>query len=501
MRHILKRTAGAALALAVLLGPALGQQVDITFVVANDTDRMEGVDGAGGFARLAGAVDSLRRTGGHVLFVHAGDAISPSLLSGIDRGEHVIDLLNAAAPDVFVPGNHEFDFGPDVFRQRMGEATFPRLAANLRGADGGMLPGFANTKTFEFDGVKVAVVGVTGEHALETSSPGDLRIASAGETALRAAEELRAAGADLVVAIGHIDRALDRELMGSGAFDLVLSGHDHDLLLDYDGRAVLAEAREQAIYVPVITVSVTVEERDGRREVEWRPAFDVIETAGVEPDAAVAAKVADYEKRLDEELNVAIGRMATELDSRRAAVRGGEAAIGNLIADAMREAAEADVAITNGGGIRGDTVYAPGTELTRRDVLTELPFGNRTVKLEVTGDVIRQALEHGLSQVEEGAGRFPQVSGMIVTADLKAPAGSRVKQVTVGGAPLDPARTYTLATNDFMARGGDGYAMFEGARELLSARDARLMANDVMAYVSGKREVAPKVEGRIRTGG
>jgi 5'-nucleotidase / UDP-sugar diphosphatase len=116
MRHILKRTAGAALALAVLLGPALGQQVDITFVVANDTDRMEGVDGAGGFARLAGAVDSLRRTGGHVLFVHAGDAISPSLLSGIDRGEHVIDLLNAAAPDVFVPGNHEFDFDPDVFR-------------------------------------------------------------------------------------------------------------------------------------------------------------------------------------------------------------------------------------------------------------------------------------------------------------------------------------------------------------------------------------------------
>ncbi len=85
-------------------------------------------------------------------------------------------------------------------------------------------------------------------------------------------------------------------------------------------------------------------------------------------------------------------------------MRGGEAAIGNLIADAMREAAEADVAITNGGGIRGDTVYAPGTELTRRDILAELPFGNRTVKLEVTGEILRQALEHGLSQAEEGAG-------------------------------------------------------------------------------------------------
>jgi len=112
MRHIIGRTAGAALALAVLLGPAQAQRVDITLVVANDTDRMEGVDGAGGFARLAGAVKALHEKNGNVLFVHAGDAISPSLLSGIDRGEHVIDLLNAAAPDVFVPGNHEFDFGP-----------------------------------------------------------------------------------------------------------------------------------------------------------------------------------------------------------------------------------------------------------------------------------------------------------------------------------------------------------------------------------------------------
>jgi 5'-nucleotidase/UDP-sugar diphosphatase len=175
-------------------------------------------------------------------------------------------------------------------------------------------------------------------------------------------------------------------------------------------------------------------------------------------------------------------------------VRAQEAAIGNLIADAMRAAVDADVAITNGGGIRGNKTYPAGTELKRRDILAELPFGNKTAKLELTGADIVEALEHGFSKVEEGAGRFPQVSGMTVAVDLTKPAGARVQSVKVGDVNLDPSATYTVATNDFMARGGDGYAAFVGARNLIDPAAAQLMASQVIDHVAAAGTVSPAVE-------
>ena len=215
------------------------------------------------------------------------------------------------------------------------------------------------------------------------------------------------------------------------------------------------------------------------------------------PDAEVAALVKGYEDKLSAELDQPLGVTETELDSRRATIRGAEAALGNVIADAMRIAVAADVALTNGGGIRGNRLYDPGHTLTRRDILTELPFGNRTMKLEITGAALRQALEHGFSQAEDGAGRFPQISGMQVTWDPKAAPGGRVVSVSVGNAPLDEARSYTLATNDYIARGGDGYGVFKSAKVLIDSDGGRLMAAQVMDYIAQLGQVAPKLEGRI----
>ncbi len=163
----------------------------------------------------------------------------------------------------------------------------------------------------------------------------------------------------------------------------------------------------------------------------------------------------------------------------------------------MRGANGSDIAITNGGGIRADRQYDAGTVLTRRDILTELPFGNVTVVTEVTGQQVHDALENGFSQVEDGAGRFPQVSGLKVVADLKQPAGSRVVSVMVGDKPLDLAATYTVATNDFMLNGGDGYTALAGGKVLIGARGGKLMASDVIDYIAATGKVDAKVEGRI----
>jgi 2',3'-cyclic-nucleotide 2'-phosphodiesterase (5'-nucleotidase family) len=486
--------------LALSAGAALAETVNITFLLTNDVYKMSGGKERGGFARLASVVKAERAKGGNLIYAHAGDAISPSLLSGFDQGEHIIALLNMAPPDIFTPGNHEFDFGPEVFAKRMAEAKFPILAANLRDASGNKLPGIEDTKMVEFDGVKVGIVGLAADDSPVKSSPGDLKFSDTIETGVAQAKAMKDAGADLVVAVMHANRAQDRALFETRAFDIILTGDDHDLMLFFDGRTVMTESKEEAEFVTAVDVAVDVTERDGRRRVKWWPTFRLIDSADVEGDADTLAKVASLEADLSKELDIPVGKTTTALDSRKATVRSGEAAIGNLIADAMREAVGADVALTNGGGIRGNTEYAPGTELTRRTILTELPFGNKTMKLAVTGETIIAALENGLSQVENSAGRFPHVSGMSVEADLSKPAGSRVTAVMVAGAPLDPAKTYTLATNDYMAGGGDGYTVFRNAERLFGETDAKLMANDVMVYVRKMGSVAPAVEGRVKTG-
>ena len=172
--------------------------------------------------------------------------------------------------------------------------------------------------------------------------------------------------------------------------------------------------------------------------------------------------------------------------------------MGNLIADAMRAATGADLAIMNGGGIRADRTYDAGTVLTRRDILTELPFGNITQVTELPGSQVLAALENGFSQVEKGAGRFPQVSGMEVVYDPSAEPGSRVSSVTVGGAPLDMDKLYSLATNDYVLGGGDGYAALGGGRILTNVGEGKLVANDVMAYIEAKGGANVGVEGRIK---
>lgn len=498
MKRFRYLVAAALLATPALSTVAFAETVEISVMLVNDIDKLDETE-RGGFARLAGAANAERKARENFVLVHAGDSISPSLLSGIDQGAHVVDLLNQAGIDVFVPGNHEFDFGPDVFKQRMSEATFDKVASNLREADGTMIDGFLDQKILEFGPVKVGFVGLTGEDAQEKSSPGDLTFAGAVETLEAKAEALRGEGADIIVAVSHTDRRTDRELADSGAADLVLSGDDHDLLLSYDGKVVLAEGREQGEFLPVIDLNVGVEGEGAEREVEWTPSFRIIDTARVEPDAATAEKVASYEAELDEELNVEIGSTSVDLDSRRATVRSQETGFGNLVADAMREASGADVAITNGGGIRGDRTYDAGTKLTRRDVLSELPFGNKTVVVELTGEQLRRAVEHGLSAVEDGSGRFPHLSGMRVTADLTKPAGERVTAIEVGGEALDDGETYEVATNDFMARGGDGYDSLAEGRPVVDATTGDLMANDVMAYIRERGEVSPGVEGRVET--
>ena len=498
-----RRFAAGILLIAILCASsACAETARITFILVNDIYLMADQmlpDGErrGGFARLAAVVKAERARGANVIVAHAGDTLSPSLMSGLDRGERILTLTNLIAPDIFVPGNHEFDFGKATFLQRMAEAEFPLYAANLRGADGRPLPNFNDRSITTIDGVRIGLTGATYDDTPRTSSPEDLKFLPTVATTKDAAEALRREGADFVVAVVHASRQQDYAIFETRAVDLVLSGHDHDLFIEFDGRNAMAESSYDAHYVTAIDVAINVKEESGRRSVTWWPQFRIIDTATVTPDPEVAAVVAKYEGELSKELDDALGTTAVALDSRTATVRTREAAIGNLVADAMRASTHADAAVTNGGGIRGGKVYPPGTTLTARDVLTELPFDNRILTIEIAGADLRRALENGLSQLPNPGGRFPQVSGLTIEADTSRPAGDRIVSIKVGDAPLDERKIYRLATNDFMARGGDGYTGFRDAKPLLSALDAPLVANAVIAHIKALGTVRTNADGRI----
>ncbi|MEM8872419.1 MAG: 5'-nucleotidase C-terminal domain-containing protein [Pseudomonadota bacterium] len=486
----------AAIAATVLLSVPAFAQDRLTIVHINDLDRMEGDGDTGGVARLATVIADTKAQGGTVIATSAGDSISPSLLSSFDEGEHMIALLNMVGLDMMALGNHEFDFGPDVTRARISEANFTMLSNNAYEPDGSLIEGVAENMMVEVGAHTVGIFGLTTDGTAVKSSPGDITFGDPVEVAASTAAALREAGADVVVALAHTDRPEDDQLFAAGDVDLLLSGDDHDLVVRYDGNVAMVESSSQASFVTVVTLDIeTVEGRNGPA-VEWSPAFDVVNTAGVEPDPTVAAEVEKYEAFLSSELDIEIGETPVMLDTRRTTVRAAESAFGNLTVDAMRVETGANVAITNGGGIRGDTTYEAGTVITRRDVLTELPFGNKTVLLEVSGTDILAALENGVSAIEDGGGRYPHVSGMTMSFDASKPAGERVSEVMVDGAPLDAGATYLLATNDFMGNGGDGYSMFAGKPSIIEENAAELMAAQVMrAFESGS--AVPTLDGRV----
>ena len=502
MRLRLMLLFGLALLLVLRLAPASAESeiaAKFTLVVMSGTNVMgEDGNGRGGVARIAGAVNAERARAEQIFIIHAGDAISPSLMSGLDQGTHMIDLLNMVGLDMFVPGSHEFDFGPAVFAERMGEAQFPVYAANLKGPDGSPLPDIMSYSIINANGLRIGIAGLAGHDASTRSSPGDLLIDDTLGTAARLNAALRKAGADIVVLVAHAPRPVDEELRARSGVDVILSGDDHDLLTNYDGRTAFAEAMQDGLYLAAVDLEIVVKiDSDGARRVTWRPSFRLIDTKHAVPDPEVAAQVALYEATIAKDMEQHVGTTSTQLDSRSAEVRGGETAIGNLVADAVRAGTGADIALINGGSLRGNRIYQPGTAISRRDLLTELPFGNTAVVLDITGGDFEQALEESLAGAERLTGSFPQVSGVEVQADVTRPVGERVVSVMVNGKALAQQRRYKLATSEFLAGGGDGLRALTRGRVLLGPQDAVAVADHVIDYIAERDVIAPVREGRI----
>ncbi|HEX7316113.1 MAG TPA: bifunctional UDP-sugar hydrolase/5'-nucleotidase [Pyrinomonadaceae bacterium] len=471
--------------------------VRVTLLQVNDVYRFTPADrGArGGLARVSTLRKRVLRESPNTLFLLAGDTISPSVESITYKGAQMIDAWNQIGLDYSVFGNHEFDYGDEELLKRMKESKFKWLGANVVDTKTGKT--FAETPLFdlrEMGGVKVGIVGLVLPETKTTSKPGPTtEFRDPCETARAIIPRMRAAGAQAVVALTHLSLAQDKALARCApGIDVIIGGHEHTLLQSSSAGVPIfkmtADARELG------RIDLNIDPATGKVEsIDW----EVIPVdATVEDDAAFAPVVEKYSK-LTTELAQPVGRTSVPLDARSATSRSEETNIADFIADAWRRAAGTDVALLNGGSIRADDVL-PAGELTVRDVLSILPFGNDLAAIEVTGDVLLQALEHGVSLTAPGAepGRFAQVSGVRYSFDASKLAGMRVSSVTVNGRPLDLKKTYTLVTTSFVAGGGDQYAMFKGRPNVLKSK---LIDSAVLRKaIEDAKTIAPRKDGRIQ---
>ena len=463
----------------------------------------------GGAAWMAGRLNKLRA--GHPgLFLAAGDMIQGDTWTNFSQGYSAIALLNAMHVDAMVTGNHEYDFGQEVLKQRISEARFPVLAANVTG-----LPEVVPKASFNLPAGKVTVIGLVTDDVPQSSHPRNtvgLQFA-APITAAREQIAARDRDTDLVVLLTHIGHEQDLALAGKlctgpetvDAPLLIVGGHSHTRVETpvRIGNCAVVQAGEHARLLGVVDVGV-----EQGKMLTATGRLEEIGPAAGEADPEIAALVKRYSSQVDTILNQKAGEAGVDLI--QAGARQQETNLGNMVADIVRDTTGAQVALINGGSLR--TGLNKG-EITFRRIHAVLPFNNYLVAVKMSGEMLWQALEHGVSGVERGEGRFPQVSGMSFVFDCRRPVGQRIVSVSIGGSPLDRQQEYTVATLDFMASGGDGYTAFGQAIKSAgdysevggAMRSSRLVYNDpgqflrdaVLDALARKSPVAPSVEGRI----
>ena len=267
----------------------------LTFVLTGDIYELDSSKGRGGMAKLSTVVQQQRAKGEHVLFVHAGDTFSPSLLSGFTKGKQMVEIFNAMGLDYMVLGNHEWDFGNEVLHERIWEANFPIITSNVLDEDGLAIDGTSNTAMVTVGPFRVGILGIVTPNTKVISSPGDMEFLPSVETTKKFAKQLRNQGANLVVALAHLDYLEDLEVLNDSGVDVLLSGHDHYKITWDNMNSVWMESGEDAENVAVMDITMESYEKGGRQRFRWEAAMRMMDTKGVEGDPAIAKLVKGYE--------------------------------------------------------------------------------------------------------------------------------------------------------------------------------------------------------------
>jgi 5'-nucleotidase len=471
----------------------------------------------GGAARLITAINQEREKlkDQNVILLNAGDNFQGSLFYTTYKGKAEGEFLNQMKFDAMALGNHEFDDGEEALVPFIEQAQFPILGVNVKPnnqskANGKIKP----SVVLEIGGQKIGIVGAVTTETPDIASPGP-NIQIEDDVANIAAEvkKLAGEGVDKIIALTHVGYPRDMEMIARiPGVDVVVGGHTHTLLSNTDDKAAgpypTMIDNPLGYKVPVVQAA-SYSKVLGALQVTFSDIGIVKEAKGdpisldksVTPDENVLKRIAELGAPIEDLKKQEVGETAASIDGSRESCRARECEMGNLVSDAVLDRTKGQgvtIVVSNGGGLRASIDQG---KVTMGEVLTVLPFQNTVATFQITGADLVAGLENGVSQLEDGAGRFAQVAGLKYSFDKSvAPNEGRVKDVQVeeGGnwVPIDPAKLYTVATNNYVRGGGDGYKVF--AEKAQNAYDFGPGLEQVVAdYLKANSPYTPKLEGRI----
>lgn len=435
----------------------------ITIIHTNDThSRLVGDKTYIGFAKIAALIKQAKAENPNTLVLDAGDTLHGMPIVNISKGENAIKVLEAAGFDYMTLGNHDFNYGKDRLLELKAMTTVGMISANILDKDGKNL--FTPYVIKEMNGIKVGIFGLTSPETYNKTSPANvigLTFENPIETAKKMVQELDSK-TDLIIGLVHLgldkgseftSEKLAQEVAG---IDVIIDGHSHTLLKEglTVNNTLIAQTFEHDKNLGKVEITLQ------NKKVTNKTAklINVSETTNVAADEEIT-KLID---KINADNAPTFAKVLTNtdiyLDGVRANVRAKETNLGNLSADAVRAASGADIGFVNGGNIRVE--LQPG-DITFGKLAELFPFGNTVQVKKITGEDLVKVLEISVQAYPETQGGFLQVSGMKFEFDPSKPAGSRVTMVEVGGAKLDKAKYYTVAINDFLGIGGDGYDVFK----------------------------------------
>lgn len=433
----------------------------------------KGVNNSLGVTTIAAFKKALEKAGAQVILLDAGDTLHGKPIATINQGETIVELLNACGYDAMTLGNHDYNYGSSRVLELEKKLTFPMLAANVTVTSDGS--SFVEKNIIlEKNGIKYGIFGLSTTETVTKTNPKNVAILTFEDpikVAKEQVKELSDKGADFIIALGHIgidasSNPTSKDIITQvDGIDLFIDGHSHSSLDSCvkinDTDTLLVSNGEYLTAIGCVVV-----EKDNSMKSYSISSSDLV-AAGITIelaegdtesmiDEAVGNILSKANARLSESLKEVVGSTAVDLDGERENVRSKETNLGNLAADAIRWIADADVALTNGGGIRASI---PAGEITKGMIAEVFPFGNIVVSKKITGQAIKDMLEHGVKDYPNLSGGYPQTSGITYTLDVTKEAGNRIYDLEVGGKDIDLKATYVLASNDFTFAGGDGYTM------------------------------------------
>lgn len=453
-------------------------------VKQEDGSRVE----VGGIARMATLVRSIRtenrNKGAHTLLLVAGDILQGTPMSTVFRGEPDVEALNAMGVDAMVVGNHEFDFGLENFQALRKRARFPFVSSNLVWKDSGRL---VCDPAVEFPlsaRIRVTVVGATTDQLLTSTRPENVALLDVTDP-VRAVTEIyeRSRHRGPVILLSHSKAAADEQMaLAAPGLAAIVGGHDQ-ILLDpckNVSGVLIFQAFEKGKYLGRFDLEIDPD--SGRAAVVDWSYLPV--TADIPADPEVRALVESYQAKLDAKFKEVLGESAVFLDGERERIRYEETNLGNFVTDIMRRSSGADIALLNAGSLRASIDEGP---ITLEEVFKAMPYENEIVLVELTGREIDQILRRAVSGTRQDEdGGFLHVSGLRFRIRSRTPV-----EILADGQPLDPDKTYRVAVTDFMASGGDGYALLKAKEAYRTGSPLRELIVDTirdLGRVSASRE-------------